>query len=204
MMIIIILLFYFLIALLSAHSSRLMSRRCGSRPCQWLNDSLKIQQPRIRYPPKCHTSDSAISLVAVWLVPRGTADVSAQDGSAVCTIQPMHQFTVNVSSFTPQSPHRSGAYNLPAVTCHLVNFWENDWDLLRTTAVTREWNGYRNTELGLSQHQSGSPSWWRLKILLLRFEPAGTSRVRHSTGGSELLISVEDGVTVTLSVRGQS
>ena len=22
--------------------------------------------------------------------------------------------------------------------------WQNDWDLLRATAVTREWNGYQN------------------------------------------------------------
>ena len=30
-----------------------------------------------------------------------------------------------------------------AVTCHL-HFWQNDWGLLRATAVTQEWNGYRN------------------------------------------------------------
>ena len=29
------------------------------------------------------------------------------------------------------------------VTCHL-HFWQNDRDLLRATAVTRGWNGYRN------------------------------------------------------------
>ena len=29
------------------------------------------------------------------------------------------------------------------VTCHL-HFWQNDRALLRATAVTREWNGYRN------------------------------------------------------------
>ena len=34
-----------------------------------------------------------------------------------------------------------------AVTCHL-HFWQNDRDLLRATAVTRGWNGYRNK----SQH----------------------------------------------------
>ena len=32
--------------------------------------------------------------------------------------------------------------------CHL-RFWQNDRDLLRTTAVTRGWNGYRNK----SQHR---------------------------------------------------
>ena len=30
-----------------------------------------------------------------------------------------------------------------AVTCHL-HFWQNGRDLLRATAVTRGWNGYRN------------------------------------------------------------
>ena len=35
-----------------------------------------------------------------------------------------------------------------AVTCHL-HFWQNDRGLLRATAVTRGWNGYRNN----SQHR---------------------------------------------------
>ena len=35
-----------------------------------------------------------------------------------------------------------------AGTCHL-HFWQNDRDLLRVTAVTRGWNGYRNK----SQHR---------------------------------------------------
>ena len=35
-----------------------------------------------------------------------------------------------------------------AVTCHL-HFWQNDWDLLRATAVTLGWNGYKNK----SQHK---------------------------------------------------
>ena len=30
-----------------------------------------------------------------------------------------------------------------AVTCHL-HFWQNGRDILRATAVTRGWNGYRN------------------------------------------------------------
>ena len=30
-----------------------------------------------------------------------------------------------------------------AVTCHL-HFWQNDRDILRATAVTQGWNGYRN------------------------------------------------------------
>ena len=34
-------------------------------------------------------------------------------------------------------------YACLAVTCHL-RFWQNDRGLLRATAVTRGWNGYRN------------------------------------------------------------
>ena len=36
-----------------------------------------------------------------------------------------------------------------AVTCH-PHFWQNDRGLLRATAVTRGWTGYRNTEDGVS------------------------------------------------------
>ena len=28
-----------------------------------------------------------------------------------------------------------------AVTCHMY-VWQSDWDLLRATVVTQEWNGY--------------------------------------------------------------
>ena len=34
-------------------------------------------------------------------------------------------------------------YACLAVTCQL-HFWQNDLGLLRATAVTRGWNGYRN------------------------------------------------------------
>ena len=47
-----------------------------------------------------------------------------------------------------QSHIRHKVYACLAVTCHL-HFWQNDRDLLRTTAVTRWWNGYRNK----SQHR---------------------------------------------------
>ena len=39
-------------------------------------------------------------------------------------------------------------YACLAATCHL-HFWQDDRDLLRATAVTRGWNGYRNK----SQHR---------------------------------------------------
>ena len=39
--------------------------------------------------------------------------------------------------------HIRKVYACLAVTCHL-HFWQNDRGLLRATAVTRGWNGYRN------------------------------------------------------------
>ena len=44
--------------------------------------------------------------------------------------------------------HIRKVYACLAVTCHL-HFWQNDRGLLRATAVTRGWNGYRNK----SQHR---------------------------------------------------
>ena len=41
--------------------------------------------------------------------------------------------------------HTGKVYARLAVTCHLP-FWQSDRDLLRATAVTRGWNGYRNKE----------------------------------------------------------
>ena len=44
--------------------------------------------------------------------------------------------------------HKLKVHACLAVTCHL-HFWKNNWALLRATAVTREWNRYRNK----SQHR---------------------------------------------------
>ena len=44
--------------------------------------------------------------------------------------------------------HIHKVYACLPVTCHL-HFWQNDRDLLRATAVPREWNGYRSK----SQHR---------------------------------------------------
>ena len=63
-----------------------------------------------------------------------------------------------------------------AVTCHL-HFRQNDRDLLRDTAVTRGWNGYRNQ----SQHKKLTLEKKILPPLLQGFEPATfQSRVRRS------------------------
>ena len=69
------------------------------------------------------------------------------------------------------------------VICHLYfwqndgTFWHNDRDILRATAVTRGWNGYRNK----SQHRKLTLEKQTLPPLLQGFEPATfQSRVRRS------------------------
>ena len=67
-------------------------------------------------------------------------------------------------------------YACLAVTCHL-HFWQNDWDFLRATVVTRGWNGYRNK----SQHRKSTLEKKILPPFQQGFEPATfQSRVRCS------------------------
>ena len=69
--------------------------------------------------------------------------------SSVYTIQPC----TSLQCHFIQS-HIDRVYVCLAVTCHL-RFWQNDGDLLRATAVTRGWNGYRNkTEIRVSRESS--------------------------------------------------
>ena len=72
--------------------------------------------------------------------------------------------------------HIRKVYACLAVTCHL-HFWQNDRGLLRATAGTRGWNGYRNE----SQHRKLTLEKKILPPLLQGFEPATfRSRVRRS------------------------
>ena len=72
--------------------------------------------------------------------------------------------------------HIRKVYACLAVTCHL-HFWQNDRGLLRATAVTRGWNGYRNK----SQHRKLTREKKILPSLLQGFAPATfRSRVRRS------------------------
>ena len=66
--------------------------------------------------------------------------------------------------------HTGRVYVCLDVTCHL-HFWKNDQDLLRATAVTRRWNGYRNK----SQHRKLTLEKKILPPLLPGLEP-GTFR----------------------------
>ena len=72
--------------------------------------------------------------------------------------------------------HIRNVYACLAVTCHLY-FGQNDRDLLRATAVTRGWNGYRNK----SQHRKSTLEKKILPPFQQGFEPATFhSRVRRS------------------------
>ena len=73
-----------------------------------------------------------------WLVPHGTAAVSAH---VLCT-------PYNHAPCHFMQSHIRKVYACLAVTCHL-HFWQNDRDLLRATVVTRGWKGHRNK----SQHR---------------------------------------------------
>ena len=72
--------------------------------------------------------------------------------------------------------HIPKVYACLAVTCH-PRLWQNDRGLLRATAVTRGWNGYRNK----SQHRKLTLEKKILQPLQQEFEPATfSSRVRRS------------------------
>ena len=77
--------------------------------------------------------------------------------SSVYSIQPCHFM----------QSHIRYMYVYLAVTCHL-HFWQNDRDLLRATAVTRGWNGYRNK----SKHKKLTLRKKILPSLLQGFKPA--------------------------------
>ena len=109
---------------------------------------------------------SGVLTVLAWLVPRETAAVSAQ---VLCT-------PYNHAPCHFMQSHIRKVYECLAVICHL-HFWQNDRGLLRATAVTRGWNGYRNK----SQHRKSTIEKKILPPLLQRFEPATfQSRVRRS------------------------
>ena len=91
--------------------------------------------------------------------------------SSVYTIQPCTRLQCHFIQ-----SHICRVYACLAATCHL-HFWQNDRDLLRATAVTQRWNGYRNK----SQHRQLTLEKKILPLLLQGFEPATfQSRIRRS------------------------
>ena len=112
------------------------------------------------------------TLVVTWLV-HGWCHVKCFrfDASSVYTIQPCTRSKCHLIQ-----SHIGRVYVCLALTCHL-HFWQNEWDLLRATAVTLGWNGYRNK----SEHRKLTLVKKILPPLLPGLEP-GTfrSRVRRS------------------------
>ena len=88
--------------------------------------------PRFEYQPKRCTQLQ--SCLVTWLVPRETAAVSAR---------PVYTIQTGAMSRCFMQSHMRRVHTCLAVTCH-PHFWQNDRELLRATAVTRGWKGYRN------------------------------------------------------------
>ena len=100
---------------------------------------------------------SGVLTALAWLVPHETVAISAQ---VLCT--PYYHAQCHF-----MQSHIGRVHACLIATCHL-HFWQNDWDLLRATAVTWGWNGYRNK----SQHRKLSLEKKILPPLLQGFEPA--------------------------------
>ena len=141
------------IALFSALLSRFTALACGSAlVTSFIARFLNIHR-------------SGVLTALAWLVPHETAAVSVRS-----------VYTYNHAPCHFMQSHTRKVYACLAVTCHL-HFWRNYRGLLRATAVTRGWNGYRNK----SQHRKLTLEKKILPLLLQRFEPATfRSRVRRS------------------------
>ena len=146
------------IALFSALLSRLTALACGST---WVTSFIARF---LKF--KNKTKNEVVYFTALaWLVPHETAAVSAQ---VLCT-------PYNHAPCHFMQSHIRKVYACLAVTCHLHS-WQNDRGLLRATAVTRGWNGYRNK----SQHRKSTLEKKILPPLQQGFEPATfQSRVRR-------------------------
>ena len=114
-----------------------------------------------------HQSDVPTALA--WLVPQESAARETQSRRVLCT-------PYNHAPCHFMQSHIRKVYACLVVTCHL-RFWQNDRGLLRATAVTRGWNGYRNK----SQHRKSTLEKKILPPFQQGFEPATfRSRVRRS------------------------
>ena len=116
-----------------------------------------------------NTHRSGVLTALAWLVPQESAARESQSWHV------LHTPYKHAPCHFMQS-HIRKVYACLAVTCHLC-FWQNDRGLLRATAVTRGWNGYRNK----SQHRKLTLEKKILPPLQQGFKPANfRSRVRHS------------------------
>ena len=107
---------------------------------------------------------SGVLTVLAWLVPHETAAILAQ---VLCT-------PYNHAARHFVQSHIRTVYVCLAVTCH-VHFWQDDWDLVCATAVTRGWSSYQI----MSQHRKLTLEKKILPPLLQGFKPA-TFQSHHS------------------------
>ena len=102
---------------------------------------------------------SGVLTALAWLVPQESAARESQSRRVLRT-------PYNHALCHFMQSHIRKVYVCLAVTCHL-HFWQNDRGLLRATAVTRGWNGYRNK----SQHRKLTLEKKILPPLQQGFEP---------------------------------
>ena len=164
------------IALFSALLSRLIALACGST---WVTSFIARFLLLLLL---LNIHRSGVLTALAWLVPHETAAVSAQ---VLCT-------PYNHAPCHFMRSHILKVYACLAVTCHL-HIWQNDQDLLRATAVTRGWNGYRNK----SQHRKSTLEKKILPPFQQGFEPATfQSRVRCSNHWAIPAPTVSDSISM--------
>ena len=103
----------------------------------WIRGNSNIKHVKIISSPK-----AMIPLVVSWC---GVL-IALTYGWCHIKLQPSRPFLCRTYNHVPyhfMQTHIRTAHAWLAATYHL-HFWQNDRDLLRATAVTRGWNGYRN------------------------------------------------------------
>ena len=112
---------------------------------------------------------SGVLTALAWLVPQESAARESQSRRILCT-------SYNRAPCHFMQSHIHNVHACLVATCHL-RFWQDDRGLLRATAVTRGWNGYRNK----SQHRKLTLEKKILPPPQQGFEPVTfRSRVRRS------------------------
>ena len=142
-----------------------------STPCTPYNHALE-GHPQVACVFSCNLPPSKRCIHStVWLLHGWCHMKILPSRHTFCDHTTMHQFTV--------SHHSKGlcrVYVCLAVTCHL-HLWQNDWDLLRATAVARGRNRYQkrsqHRQLTLENKILMPLQWWHIP-------PTFQSQVQHS------------------------
>ena len=116
---------------------------------------------------------SGVLTALAWLVPQESAARESQSRRVLCT-------PYNHAPCHFIESHIRKVYACLAVTCHL-RFWQSDRGLLRATAVTRGWNGYRNK----GQHRK-----LILEKKILQIKSLGEGIFNHYTTGTNIITTI--------------